>query len=112
MTGASSSMRPLAFAVALLGSLFAAPAFAQTYLWPEAESAALSAPMQTATDSAASGGVYIQVAAGNNSTTAAPSSGIATLTFSVPAAGTYKVWGRVIAPTTSDDSFWVRMDGG
>ena len=27
-------------------------------------------------------------------------------------AGTYKLWGRVIAPTDDDDSFWVRVDNG
>jgi hypothetical protein len=30
----------------------------------------------------------------------------------VPSAGTYKLWGRVIAPSKEDDSFWVRVDGG
>jgi hypothetical protein len=25
--------------------------------------------------------------------------------------GLYKMWGRVIAPNSSDDSFWVSMDG-
>jgi hypothetical protein len=32
--------------------------------------------------------------------------------FNLPAAGSYKVWARVIAPSTDHDSFWVRMDGG
>jgi hypothetical protein len=25
--------------------------------------------------------------------------------------GLYKIWGRVIAPTDSDDSFWISVDG-
>ena len=77
----------------------------------EAESAALTSPMQTGADGMASGGAYITVAAGNNSGASAPSSGHAVFTFDVPVSGTYKVWGRVIAPADTDDSFWVRMDG-
>jgi polygalacturonase len=78
----------------------------------EAESGTITAPMQVSSDSAASGGQYIAVAAGNNSNSAAPSNGSSVIPFSVPAAGTYKLWGRVIAPTNKDDSFWVRVDGG
>jgi hypothetical protein len=37
--------------------------------------------------------------------------GQVTYTFTV-AAGTYVVWGRVIAPSTGSNSFWVSMDGG
>lgn len=88
----------------------AQPSF--VYLWPEAESGNPTAPLQNLADVNASGGRYIQVAAGNNSGTAPPATGRATYTFTVPTAGTYKVWGRVIAPSTGDDSFWVIMDGG
>jgi hypothetical protein len=68
--------------------------------------------MQVQSDAAASGGQYVMVAAGNNSQTAAPASGYATVSFVAPTAGTYKVWARVIDPANTDDSFWVRMDGG
>jgi polygalacturonase len=78
----------------------------------EAESGTITAPMQVSSDSAASGGQYIAVAAGNNSNSAAPSNGSSVIPFSVTATGTYKLWGRVIAPTNKDDSFWVRVDGG
>src|SRR5689334_14642149 len=102
MTAARALTRGvLFFAVA------ASPAFGQTYLWPEAESGTISSPLRIDTASLASGGAFIQVTPGNNSTAAAPTSGQASYAFSVPTSGTYKVWGRVIAPTTSDDSFWV-----
>jgi PKD repeat protein len=81
-------------------------------LFLEAESGVLTAPMQNLADAAASGGRYVTVAAGNNSKTAPPSNGHAALSFSVPTAGNYRVWGRVIAANDGDDSFWVRMDGG
>ena len=82
------------------------------YVWAEVESAAITAPMGVQSDAAASGGQYVTVAAGNNTQAAAPATGHAVITFTVPTSGTYKVWGRVIAATTGDDSFWVRMDSG
>ncbi len=78
----------------------------------EAEAATLSAPMRVTADATASGGQYVAVAPGNNSQAAAPATGHAAASFTVPKAGRYKLWGRVIAPTTSDDSFWVRVDNG
>ena len=81
-------------------------------MWLEAESGSLTSPMQVRSDGAASGGQYIEVASGNNSTGSVPSNGHATYSFSVPSTGTYKVWGRVIATSYGNDSFWVRMDSG
>jgi len=83
-----------------------------TYAWLEAESGTVTAPMQVRPADLASNSAYVEVAAGNNSTGAAPSTGHTTLTFTAATAGTYKVWGRTIAPANTDDSFWVRMDGG
>ncbi len=83
-----------------------------TSLYIEAESATLTAPMQSLVDAAASGGGYITVAAGNASMAAAPTNGHATWSFSVSAAGRYRFWGRVVNPTDANDSFWVRVDGG
>jgi cysteine-rich repeat protein len=81
-------------------------------LFQEAESGVISAPLQKVADMSASGGQYVQVIPGNNSTAAAPMSGFANFAFSVGSGGTYRVFGKFTAPTTSDDSFWVRMDGG
>ena len=79
-------------------------------VWLEAEAGTLSgSPTFTVgTDSTASGGKYIAP-----STSSPDSAGPnrATYTFNA-AAGTYKVWGRVISPTADDDSFWVSVDGG
>lgn len=81
--------------------------------WIEAESGTIEAPMQTGTDAAASGGSFVQVdPATAGSTAAAPPTGKVTFDFTVEEAGTYRVWGRVIAPIDANDSFWVRMDGG
>ena len=72
------------------------PAF--LYQWLEAEAATLVAPMSTGADAQASGGHYIS--------TSVTDSGTATLGITVPMAGNYYVWCRVLAPDSSHDSFY------
>jgi M6 family metalloprotease-like protein len=78
----------------------------------EAESGQISSPMAIQTDAAASGGKYIMAPSGTNSSTTPPSTGYSTISFSTKGSGSYKVWGRTIAPTTSTNSFYIRVDGG
>jgi hypothetical protein len=78
----------------------------------EAEAASPTSPLQIRSDVLASNGAFVEVASGNNSNANPPSSGVMTFSFTVPEAGRYRVLGRVIAPTSADDSFWVRMDNG
>jgi hypothetical protein len=85
-------------------------------IWFEAENAdPLVAPMETYYDDpCASGGGYMGVAAGNNSTGGSPApDGTAHYTFNVPEAGTYKVFVRVKIETDTydDDSAYARIDG-
>jgi regulation of enolase protein 1 (concanavalin A-like superfamily) len=87
-----------------------APPAGPLALYLESENGTSTSPLQTLTDSTASNGLYVQVTPGNNSGSAVPTGGHATFPFIVTTAGDHKVWGRVIAPTTSDDSFWVRVD--
>jgi hypothetical protein len=74
----------------------------------------ITSPMMIKDDPAASGGSYITVAPGNNSTSAPASTteGVVKLVFSVAETGTYRIWARVSCPTDSDDSFWARMSIG
>jgi len=76
------------------------------------ERAKLSSPFLIKEDPAASVGRYITVASGFNSQSAPPSNeeGVATYHFNIGTGGTYRIWGRVIAPSPNDDSFWVRME--
>lgn len=76
----------------------------------EAESAVITSPMKIVSDATASGGKYI-VTTGYNSTSSAPSSGTAVLTFTAQG-GTYKVWGRTLFAGGGDNSFWVKVDNG
>jgi hypothetical protein len=80
----------------------------------EAEDGELEAPMITGDDPDASGGMFVQVMPlTGSSTPMPPATGKVTFMFDVPAGegGTFRVWGRVIAPLDSSDSFWVQMNG-
>jgi hypothetical protein len=100
-------------------SLLAATGAHADTIWREAESirgdifsGSITSPMQIKESQGASNGGFVEVLAGNNNNTAMPASGQVCYHFGVTTAGNYRVWGRVIAATTSDDSFWVKMDAG
>ena len=88
--------------------------------WLEAEgvrkgggvSGSITSPLRIRDSAAASNGGFVEVQGGNNSTSAMPSVGKVCYTIDVAAAGGYRVWARVQAATTADDSFWVQMDAG
>ena len=77
-----------------------------TYL--EAEDGIINAPMRVANDANASEGQYVWVPNGEGN----GGGGYTELSFAVPVAGNYSIHGRVIAPTTQDNSFSVSVDGG
>lgn len=87
------------------------PASAQEETWIEAEAAdAIVPPMRRYADRAdAWGGQYV-AAFNDNSSNAPPDNGVASYTIKLTG-GTYRIVGRVIAPTANDDSFWVRLQG-
>lgn len=81
----------------------------KVYQYYSATNAALVAPMAltaNATDS------YVSTPTANASTPVAATSGSATFTVNVPVSGVYAVWGRVLSPSASGDSFFVSADGG
>lgn len=86
-----------------------------TELWFEAECAANEGSNWNVIEHAAvSGGKYLMVKDAFQSTASATADTLHHLVFNfkVEEAGTYKVWGRVLAPTADDDSFWVRLNDG
>ena len=81
--------------------------------WLEAEHADSIDPIFTvANDSAASEGQYIYVPNGHGVSTSTPSNNFASYEVTITEADSYKLWGRVITPNDSDDSFWVQVDDG
>jgi hypothetical protein len=80
----------------------------QQHLEPEA--GRLQAPMQAARDTSAVGGAYVVVPDGNDNGTGG--SGYAEMPFTVPETGEYVIYGRVRMPNSSDNSFYVSVDGG
>lgn len=79
-------------------------------LWFEAEAATLDAQMTVGTDDLASGGEYIAAAAPGPDGTVPGPDGKASFEVAIPFDGTYRIWGRVIAPTEDNDSLWVCVD--
>ncbi|HPG41414.1 MAG TPA: Ig-like domain-containing protein [bacterium] len=79
---------------------------APVYLFVEAETGTLTAPMVLGSDPLAFGYSFVQIPNGAGNT----GNGAAEIPFSVPANDTYIIWGRIIAPTGSDDSYFVLLD--
>ncbi|MFT3751791.1 MAG: GDSL-type esterase/lipase family protein [Paludibacter sp.] len=83
-----------------------------TEAWLEAECGSAGTLWNVADDALASNGKYLAIQPGNNSTSSAPgTAGQITYTFNVEA-GIYDMYWRVLLPTTSDDSFWMKLDNG
>ena len=97
-------------AAAVAGAV--APAGAAEQIWIEPEQGAITAPLEIHRDPGASGGSYVTAATGSNARKDVPVSGRTTLRFQVRHAGAFKLWGRLIAPTRADDSFWLQVDDG
>jgi hypothetical protein len=85
---------------------------AAEHVWIEPEQGAITAPLEIHRDPGASGGSYVTAATGSNARKDVPASGRTTLQFQVRHAGAFKLWGRLIAPTRADDSFWLQVDDG
>lgn len=84
-------------------------------IWLEAECAEVGSNWETTTDASASNGAYVAIQDGLNSLFSPPAStpaNIVKFTFELAQAGDFYVAARVQAPTSSDDSFWVRINGG
>lgn len=74
------------------------------YIFIEAEEGALTEPMIVKEDSSASSGSYISTPAGTGD------GGEASYTFYVKEDGLYSIWGRVIAPSGTEDSYFIQVD--
>jgi hypothetical protein len=83
-------------------------------IWREAEIASsMTAPLQIMDDVTASGGQYITVAPGNNSSGNPPSTGVAKYSIKIKEGGIYRMYLRVLCQVVGadDDSCWVRIQG-
>ena len=80
----------------------------------EAECATVGSLWQTKSDNAASGGSYVTITPGNSTYDTAPTQAAAWVTFTtqLSAPGNYKLFARIKAPNSGDDSFWVRVNNG
>jgi hypothetical protein len=82
--------------------------------WLEAECGTVGSNWNTVSDAAASGGRYVTVQSGLNSTASAPAGTAATvvLPFTIDSAATYNFLARVNCSNGDNDSYWVKIDNG
>ncbi|MGB6150466.1 MAG: malectin domain-containing carbohydrate-binding protein [Pricia sp.] len=80
-------------------------------VWLEAECAIVGSGWTTVDDGSRSGGQYLVPPSNFQSSPSNNSSSIVSFDFSVTA-GTYKIFGLVRTPSGTQDSFWVRVNGG
>lgn len=83
-------------------------------LWIEAESLPTEksgTAFQLFEDASVSKGMYLKTVAPTSTVTPTDSAYILAAPFSVSAAGTYYIYGRVLCPTWDDDSYFVSVDG-
>jgi hypothetical protein len=109
-TGAEPTATP-AMPSATPTAVATSPAGAGTHV-VEAEAMTLNAPMRAYADALAAGGQYVQtIGVASAACTTAVTGGWAETTFTLPAAGAYRVWARALAPTSATDSFCIQLDG-
>lgn len=99
------------FVAILVTTLISTAQAASIYLEAENTSSIVT-PMRVASSSTASNGSFIYIPAGSGTFTTRPGPGVASYTVNITEAGTYAIWGRVLAPTTGDDSFFIQVDSG
>jgi hypothetical protein len=82
-------------------------------IWLEAEDGYLNAPIEVFQDSNASGNNYIQAPDGSgNVYNPDQNGGYADYSFRAPVTGNYAIWGRVLATTYENNSFFISVDEG
>ena len=79
------------------------------YVWVEPENGRIVEPMQKGIDASASNESFVWTPEENGN---ADGEGVAYLRFHVNHDGEYIIWGRVLAPTANDNSFFVKLDNG
>ncbi len=81
-------------------------------IWLEAECTQVGSNWNNLSNSNASNGKYLTVKPGveAKSNPSTDMNDYLVYNFYVPESGNYKIWGRVLAPSADDDSYWVKVD--
>lgn len=82
--------------------------------WLEAECGTVGANWNNVADAVASGGRYVTVQPGLNSTANAPTGAAAAiaLPFTIETGGSYNFFARINCSNADNDSYWVKIDNG
>ncbi|MBN1925001.1 MAG: T9SS type A sorting domain-containing protein, partial [Prolixibacteraceae bacterium] len=83
-------------------------------IWLEAECTKVGSNWNQLYSSSCSNSKYLTVKTGIQSTSGASTNTNDHLIYSfyLPYSGNYKIWGRVLAPSADDDSYWIKVDNG
>lgn len=82
-----------------------------TEVWLEAECTEVGGNWMKHKEQGSSNGEYLMVKDGVQAASEpSPSADHLVYHFYVPEEGNYKIWGRALAPSADDDSFWVRVN--
>jgi hypothetical protein len=82
-------------------------------IWLEAECGTVGSNWEVLDDPSASGGKYVTIKSGMNSTRTAPkdtATNVIVIPFTIETSGFYNFLSRAIGPTANDDSYWVKVD--
>lgn len=83
-------------------------------IWLETECGTVGSNWETGIDPTASGGKYVSIKTGMNSTRTAPAAdtaaNIIVIPFTIETPGFYNFLAKAIGPTGADDSYWVKID--
>jgi len=80
-------------------------------IWIEAECGTVGSNWNIVNDNSTSNDEFVVWTGGNSfNTPPTNTNDIITYSFDVSLADTYQLWGLINAPSTNDDSFWVRVD--
>lgn len=95
------------------GSWTILSAYPQIKIPIEAELSTITSPFVRASDTNASSSQYVNLPNGSGNNTTSPGGpGVISASFNITQQDNYSIWARVIAPSTSDDSLFARIDSG
>lgn len=83
-----------------------------TEIWLEAECTEVGDAWEIITDDNSSNNKYLTVTSGieAKSEPSSDTNDLLLYTFHLNESGNYRLWGRVLAPSADDDSYWIKMD--
>lgn len=107
----ASSMVLLIVMTLIAATTFETQEAGNVYIWYEAEEGELLGEMGSLADERASGATFVTAVSGQQEKDASAESSLL-IRFRIQEAGEYVIWGRILAPSRNENSFFVSVDEG